>query len=146
MRRYQRLLSLPAGSINLFLEALALVVLVRASLWVLPSRTVLRRVNLQLRHSTRGEGASGADVRRIAWAIRAASRRVPHASCLTQALAGQVLLARYGHDSQLRLGVARDGDGRFEAHAWVETEIGAVIGNVAVHRYAQLPDVGAVLR
>jgi hypothetical protein len=56
---------------------------------------------------------------RLAWAVRTASRPVPGASCLTQSLALQFLLARSGRSSSVRIGVARPA-GRFAAHAWVE--------------------------
>ena len=59
-------------------------------------------------------------VHEIARAVRAASRMVPGATCLTQALAGQILLSRAGYDSELRIGVCRHAEHGFEAHAWLE--------------------------
>ena len=47
-------------------------------------------------------------VARLVWAVQAASRRVPMASCLTQSLALQFMLARAGHPSQLRIGIHKD--------------------------------------
>jgi hypothetical protein len=60
-------------------------------------------------------------VSRLVWAVRAASRRVPMASCLTQSLALQFLLIRAGHSSQLHIGVKKDPQTGFQAHAWVES-------------------------
>jgi hypothetical protein len=78
------------------------------------------------------------DVARLERTIRIASRLIPSATCLTQALALTDLLSRNGHDSTLRIGVANDG-GRFAAHAWVECG-GAPLLNTAigVARYAGL--------
>lgn len=59
-------------------------------------------------------------VTRLVWAVRAASRRIPAASCLTQSLALHCLLTRAGHRSDIRIGVAKDAEAGFGAHAWVE--------------------------
>ena len=59
-------------------------------------------------------------VNRLVWAVQAASRRIPMASCLTQSLALQSLLTRSGRSSQLHLGVKKDQQTGFQAHAWVE--------------------------
>jgi hypothetical protein len=62
----------------------------------------------------------GADPARIAWALTVASRFVPRATCLVRALAAHRLLAKHGHASGLRIGVAKSGAAGFAAHAWVE--------------------------
>ncbi len=81
--------------------------------------------------------------RRIGWAVRNAARLVPGASCLTQALAAQYLLARAGCRSHLQVGVARDPAGRFLAHAWLVSDGKVVIGGSSreLARYAVLPGV-----
>jgi hypothetical protein len=68
---------------------------------------------------------------------------VPGASCLTQALAAQYLLARSGHRSQLRVGVAQDPSGRLLAHAWLVSDGRVVIGGSSrkLARYSLLPGV-----
>ena len=66
---------------------------------------------------------------RVAWAVEMASRRTPGAkSCLTQALAAQVLLGRRGYPTLLHIGVAKEEQGRFQAHAWLESNGKVVIG------------------
>lgn len=57
-------------------------------------------------------------VDRLVWAVKVASRRMPGATCLNQALTLQRLLAKNGHSSELRIGVEKDGE-RFGAHAWL---------------------------
>lgn len=66
--------------------------------------------------------------RQLARRIERLARFVPRASCLTQALALQYLLARAGHRSELQVGVRRDEDGRFLAHAWVSCNDRVVLG------------------
>jgi hypothetical protein len=63
----------------------------------------------------------------VAWAVAVASRFVPKATCLVQALAGQALLARRGHAARLHIGVSKP-EGRFEAHAWLEDEGRPILG------------------
>lgn len=64
-------------------------------------------------------GTDEADVNKVVWAVRAASPYL-RAVCLPQALATQVLLARRGFSSELRIGFTRAMGGRMSAHAWVE--------------------------
>ena len=80
---------------------------------------------------------------RIAWAVTVASRYVPAASCLTQALATQVLLSRRRHPACLRIGVVKGTDGQFQAHAWVESDGVVVIGvsDSELEPYTPLPAV-----
>ena len=58
------------------------------------------------------------------------SRRLPGAGCLADAMATQMLLARRGHTTRLRVGVRRIGDGELGAHAWLERHGETVIGGV----------------
>ena len=62
------------------------------------------------------------------WAIRHAARLVPGASCLTQALAAQIMLARSGYGASLRVGVARTTAGNIRAHAWLTSGDFIIIG------------------
>ncbi len=84
-----------------------------------------------------------AELKRVAWGIRNAARLVPGASCLTQALSGQIMLARRGKTSQVRLGVARDEKGRFIAHAWLVSEGRVVLGGAEanIQRFTPLTDL-----
>ncbi len=66
--------------------------------------------------------------RQLARSIERLARFVPRASCLTQALALQWLLARAGHASELFVGVRQDGAGRFAAHAWLSCNQRIVLG------------------
>jgi Transglutaminase-like superfamily len=54
---------------------------------------------------------------------------VPRATCLTKALAGQVLLTHYGHSTVVHVGVTKEkGAGTFQAHAWLESDGKVLIG------------------
>lgn len=73
------------------------------------------------------------ELRRMIWAVNVVGRRMfPNTPCLTQAVVTHGLLLRNGHPSQLRIGVRKDGEGRFGAHAWVESEGRVVVGGEAL--------------
>jgi len=97
---------LPAPDRFLLLQAIGLLAAIRVGLWLLPLgalRRLLRRATE--RRTTSGSGEPSK--RRIAWAIASAQRLVPRATCLPQALAAQVLLARSGYAADLRIGVTK---------------------------------------
>jgi hypothetical protein len=133
MRRLKRFAALGSQDRVLLLRALFLVATLRAGLCLLPFRVVQRLT---------GKACKGAaaihSVGQHVWAVRAASRCVPGASCLTQALAAQVLLARSGYDSRIEIGVTKDEQRRFRAHAWVVCGDEIVIGGAQVDRYVPL--------
>jgi hypothetical protein len=78
------------------------------------------------------------EVRDMSWAVMRAARLVPQATCLTQALAMQVLLGRRGYSSRLCLGVAKRASAKFEAHAWIECAGRVVIGGESGENWTPL--------
>jgi len=60
------------------------------------------------------------DVGRISWAVATASRFIPRATCLVQALALQTMLRQHGIASSLNIGVAKQDGDRLNAHAWIQ--------------------------
>jgi hypothetical protein len=66
---------------------------------------------------------------RVALIVGIAARKLPWpATCLRQALLCRALLARYGIESELRVGVEMSPSEGFAAHAWVEHEGRVIIG------------------
>lgn len=115
---------LSAPNIILLTECLAFVLIIRVGL-TLSSYNALRK--LLLRGDPTQE-ASAADARRIAWAVRNTARLVPKATCLTQALAGQVVLSRRGQASRIKIGVIRSPEGALKAHAWLLSNDQIILG------------------
>jgi hypothetical protein len=113
--KIRTLRGLPAFDRRLAVSTIALTALVRSALWILPFRFIKRGVESSgpLSRPRRRATAS-----QVAWAVRVASRYVPRATCLTQALTARMLLNWSGVESTLRIGVRRNQ--KFEAHAWVE--------------------------
>jgi hypothetical protein len=108
---------------------------VRLGLWIIPFK---RLGAITARTLPRGHCGSVSSAGQISNAIRSCARIVPGASCLTQALAAEVLMKRREHACALRLGVARNGDGRLRAHAWLESNGVAVVGG-GLSDYTLLP-------
>lgn len=117
---------------RLLLQALGLVSCVRLGLWLLPFRVLrgmVARVSSKATFSSAPPQPQDLEaVRKVASSVRRVSRYVPAASCLTQALATQILLARRGQVSNLRIGVSQGQNGEFKAHAWVERNGKIIIG------------------
>jgi hypothetical protein len=111
-----------------------------SSFVVRPWSLVVRRSSFVVRPSSIVHRPSPSVVApdRIAWAVVVVSSYVPAASCLTQALAAQALLARRGCPAQLQIGVARGAHGQLEAHAWVEVAGQAILGGSIRDRYIPL--------
>lgn len=110
----------------LAVRCLLLVAAIRGALWLLPFRTLdvcfaaFERLPLSVSFDV--------PLSRMVWAVRAASRRVPGASCLTQSVALHCLLVQAGHRSSIYIGVAKDAERGFQAHAWVETDGRTLLG------------------
>jgi hypothetical protein len=77
----------------------------------------------------------------LAWIITTAAKYVPHASCLTQALAAQWIFAWLGRPTAVQVGVAKGVDKRLRVHAWLEREGRVVVGGEPLERdeYVRLP-------
>jgi hypothetical protein len=137
-RRLRKLLRLSSSERGLLVKALFLVAAIRVGLWLLPLQVVRRQLARLAQAPARSSLDDLSCLHEIAWAVRVVSRYVPRATCLTQALAAQVLVERAGLPSRLRLGVALDRGGSFRAHAWLESEGRIVVGGPAVEQYTPL--------
>jgi len=126
LKRLRQFSDLPPAEKLAVLWALFLVVGVRMALWTLPFRVIAA-------YSARGVPTSRslASVRlgRLSWAVQAVAKRVPHATCLTQALALQMLMGKAGREAELTIGVTRGRDRAFEAHAWLKHNGAILVGD-----------------
>lgn len=141
MRKLVKLFSLLPEERRLLFSALALLGLVRLGLWFLPYR-IQKPLFFSPKPDSPGPPlAATIFPEQIAWAVKTASHYVPKASCLPQALVAKMLLARAGQPADLHLGVAKGQDGKFEAHAWVESAGQVVIGGHEPGFYAALTNL-----
>jgi len=114
--RVHRLGPIGPSGLALLCGAFVTLVRVRVALWVVPWNCFPAPVTRAF-----GLPPTRPGVDRLAWAVRSASRFVPRATCLAQAVALHRLLSRYGYRSNVQIGVRSSG-GHFDAHAWVEHE------------------------
>jgi hypothetical protein len=133
------MLRLPTDQRWMLLRAALLVAGIRLALGVLPFPWVHQKVARRRRPVAMG--ARSLSARQIAWCVMAVGRRIPGSRCLAEALAADLLLARAGYPSRLRIGVERLVEGGLAAHAWVEVDGEAIVGDLDLERYRLLPDL-----
>ena len=139
MKRLHKLLRLPAAERRLLVKAALLLVAIRLGLWLLPFRTMRRLLSKMTAMPVGSRNIGQSSVYKVAQAVEVAGLYTPGVgTCLTQALAAQVLLARRGHLASLHIGVVRGAERRLEAHAWLESGGKVVIGGSELERYTSL--------
>ncbi len=139
MRRLRKLLRLPAAERWLLLKAALLLGGIRLGLTLLPFQTLRRFLDKLAESPIASRKTEPLSAERIIWAVESAGRYMPCArTCLTLALAAQVLLVRCGHPAQIHIGVVREEGEKFLAHAWVESGGKVVIGGHELERYTPL--------
>ena len=126
LKKFQRLAALSADEQWLLAYSAAVVALIRIALWLLPFHWLCRRAG---RSGTISKRLVTIPVSRLTWAVQVVARRIPGASCLTQAMALQWLLVRSGRAASLQIGVAKNSGRGFESHAWVECEGQVLLDN-----------------
>lgn len=133
MNRLRKFAALPFKDKQLFAEALFLVAAVRTGLWILPFGWVRKWLRRFDGSGGEVERLDRAQIQKVVQSVRAGSRYVPSATCLTQALATQALLRMRGQASSVRFGVDKDENDVLMAHAWVEVNGRIIIGEERGH-------------
>lgn len=143
MSTLRRFIGLPWHKQRALLTAGVMVTAVRAGLAVLSFETLRRYLARLARSSSTHRGpATPAEIETIVWSLQTAGRTLPDPGrCLIEALAGHVLLGRKGLATDLRIGVARDADGVFKAHAWLQKDDRIVLGELGadLQQYTPFP-------
>lgn len=133
MKKILKFIFLPYQNKKLLSQSLIAVSVIRLSLWVFPFKT-LNHWLCTFAAADSGDGkVESSVIDNVASAVQICSRHIPYASCLTQALAARTILGLRGQYSQLKIGVDRDENGKFMAHAWVEVDGKIVIGKLPGH-------------
>jgi transglutaminase superfamily protein len=138
MRSLVKWWRLPATRRALLPRALFLVIGVRVGLLVLPFGTLRRLVNLARRRVLKDR--STCTELDIVWCVSRASNMVPGATCLTQAIATEMLLASRGFAPSIQIGVRRADRSTLEGHAWVEID-GRIVADSHAHTYVPLRSI-----
>lgn len=137
MRRAAAFLALARADRLLALEAFSTLAAVRVALHLVAIERLRAWAGRVAPGTSPVEKSAGKSVERIAWAVGAASRLLPRTSCLASAFALQRVLSKEGHESDLHIGVAKQGE-KFSAHAWLACEGRILVGEVEHGRFTQL--------
>jgi hypothetical protein len=135
MKKVLNFLRRPSPDKGLLIRALLFVWGVKCGLRFLPFRTMLNLI----KRAPSKQGPASFPLNQLLGVMDTAGRNVPRATCLVRAIAGQAFLARYGHQTDLRIGVLKDqSEKRVKAHAWLESQ-GLVLLGGTVGPYTAFP-------
>jgi hypothetical protein len=130
------------SDVILILKSIFLLASIRLGLRVFSLKRMLRLLAKDMRITTDVGETNKAVAKRVAWSVRVAARFVPSATCLAQALTTMVMLGRLGQPASLRIGVAKDENGKLQAHAWVECRGKIIVGRLPdLSRFSVLPSL-----
>ena len=139
MELLRKFFVLPTYDRWLLIKAALLLEAIKLGVRLLPFRTLRWLLARAADTSIGPQHTEYVSTDRVTWAVEMAARHAPGVkSCLTQALATQVLLSRRGYPTLLHIGVARGEQGRFQAHAWVESEGKVVTGGTGLENFIPL--------
>lgn len=108
--------------------------MIRISLWLFPFKWLDKWLGVLSSNETHNKAVDWIVINNIVRSVKVCSRYVPKATCLTQAVATNTLLRRQGQCSQFKIGVAKNQEEKFEAHAWIEVNGKIIIGKMPRHQ------------
>ena len=135
MAKLRKFILLPLPEQRLLINAIVLLVIMRLGLWLLPFPSLMKFVAGLSRSKSMLLPAAPAFLEKFGWAVNAASSYVPRSTCLTRALVAQILLKRRGLPAELHIGVGKDENGKFQAHAWIVSGGRVIIGSEEHENY-----------
>ena len=139
MKRLLNLLFLPYKEKKMLGHSLSLIWMIRISLWLFPFKWLDKWLGVLSSNETDNKAVDWIVINNIVRSVKVCSRYVPKATCLTQAVATNTLLRQQGQCSQFKIGVAKNQEEKFEAHAWIEVNGKIIIGKMPRHqRFAVL--------
>lgn len=144
MGKIFRFLFYPYQKKKLLSQSLLLIWMIRIGLWLFAFKS-LNNWLFYFESAESGQ-ADRVLINNVVNSVRACSRYVPFASCLTQALATRTLLQMRGQHSQLKIGVKKDENAKFVAHAWIEIDGRIIIGKHSRHQqYVVLESISSAI-
>jgi hypothetical protein len=136
MRRIHKFLKLSSAEKRLLIRVWILIGTIRLGLELL-SFSTLKKIFIYIK-SLLAFSIDEFSEEQLTWAITVASRYIPRATCLAQALALRLLLQQSGHQACLHIGVTDSEEERLKAHAWVKSRGRILIGGSELNRYTHL--------
>ena len=120
---------------KLLITTLLSMITIRLKLYLIPFNSIHRSLE-KSNHKTLND----IPISKLIWAVQTVSNYIPHATCLTKALTAQNLLKKNGYNGIIKIGVGKDINGEFEAHAWLEYSGKVVLGE-SEKEYVPLTDL-----
>jgi hypothetical protein len=140
--RLRKLRAVPSRDRALLLRAAVVLAITRVAIALVPFRVIAQTLGLRQVGGSPLTDVPCPDVaRRVGWAVRTAAANMPwRSTCLTQALAGSMMLTRSGIESTLSFGVAKDGQAPNDliAHAWLQCGEAVLTGEADDDRFVEL--------
>ena len=136
MSRLNKFLHLSFGEKVFLVRVWILLGITRLGLSLLPFKT-LRKILTGISPLIAGGGEELPEDM-LVWAVGIASRYVPKATCLAQALTVQLFLKQSGRQASLHIGVNGSEESRLCAHAWVVSQGRVLFGGSNLSRYTDL--------
>jgi len=136
MSRLNKFVRLPSHEKILFIKAWILLGIISLGSSLLPFATLKKVLAVIGSLTARVDQELSED--QLVWAVGTASRYLPKATCLAQALTLQLFLKQSGRKAYLYIGVNGGEGGHLNAHAWVESQGRILIGESDLSRYTRL--------
>ena len=124
----------------LVVKATFLLILIRLGLKFLDLKT-LRNQLKKISQPSQKSKTKAISIYKTIWSITTASSYMPKVKCLARALAAKTLLEQQDYTATIRIGVAKDREQAFIAHAWVECKGRVVMGGIgnSISKYQVMP-------
>lgn len=137
MNKIRRFFQISLEDKFLLIKTYFLLWTVRLMLWIFKIHRIINFTE-KVGSSTKNNSLS---IEKIVWAVNSTSPYVPKASCLTRSLVARILFKQNGYKSEIKIGVAKDENGKLNAHAWVEIDDKTVIGGSQIEYTPILTDL-----
>lgn len=139
MARIRKFISLSRTEKIIFFRAVFLLVFSRCLLQFKPFKDVVRYFSRKAAGQNT-EVVNAVSPAMVAVLLGAASTVVPFSTCLSKSLAGSVLFRAFGYKTLLHIGVTRENECTFEAHAWLTLDGKVMVGYLSdLEKYQELP-------
>jgi hypothetical protein len=140
MHKIIKFIHLPAEEKNLFFKAMRIALWVRMLILLLPSHKLQKLMGMPHKESLQAkEKTLESMVIKIYRAMRRSSVYLPfREKCLVDAIVTKKMLQKYNIESTLYLGVAKDGNKKLIAHAWLRYGNTIIVGKKGMGKFVQI--------
>lgn len=137
MYKLGKLLSKSKSDLSLLVITFILLNLIRFGLFILPFYQLLKVLDLTSNFLSKLV-TQQIKISQILHSVHTSNYYVfGNSKCLAKGLVTQILMEANGYSPKLKIGVAKENDGKLQAHAWVECNGKIVIGglpNLSVYK------------